>query len=176
MKQNNKSFWDYIAMSCYKYAPESFKAFAVLSFSHGNKNIPEYTKINLTSEETSRCGYAFACGGRKQALAELKKIIRQKIKASKNYATIGFFSIDNPKQYHFTQHYTTDKHNINGMLRVYKAFKEYIVKNDCKLEAYTLATLDGHYKPETIEKKYDYIDINRPVIINLKANKNYILA
>lgn len=176
MKQNKKSFWDYIAVSCYKYAPESFRAYAVLSFSNGNKNVPEYTKINLTSEETSKCGYAFACGGRKQALAELKKIIRQKINASKQYATIGFFSIDNPKQYYFTQHYTANKQRVSDMLHAYKAFKQYMLDIDCKIEAYTVATLDGHYKPENVEKKYDRIDINRPVIINLKSNKDYILA
>jgi len=176
MKKNKKSFWDYIAITCYRYAPESFRAYAVLSFSNGNKNIPEYTQIKLDNEETSRCGNAFCCGGRKQAITELKKIIRQKIKQQKQLATIGFFDAEYPKQYYFTQQLRANKNNINDMLWAYKRFKNYVLENNCKFKAYTMAKLDGHYRPEETKIKYNYIDINRPLIVNFKIDKDYILA
>lgn len=164
MKQNKKSFYDHISMTCFKYAPESFKA------SYNGK------PIQLEYDETSKCGYAFCCGGREKAITELKKIIRGKIKRNREYCTIGFYDAENKKQYHFTQQLKATFFNIADMLYIYKDFKRDIMARNCKIESYTQATLNGQFKPEHVETKYDIIDINKPLIIHFINEKRYILA
>lgn len=173
--KNKKSIYDYIGISCYKYAPESFKAYFVLSFSHGNRNIPEYTQINLTYDETSICGNAFCCKGKKEAITELKKIIRKHIKNSRQYMSIGFMLKDST-QYIYTQQLKANKNNLQDQLSIFKEFKQYNIEHDCKYNDYSSATLNGNYKPENIENHYSIIDISKPIIINYKQDKNYVLA
>lgn len=176
MGNKKNTFFNYIGITCYKYAPESFKAYAVLKFSNGNKNVPEYTQIKLTDEETSICGNVFCTSGRNKALTELKKIIRNKIKESKQYCTIGFLNINNNKQFHYIRSQYCNITNLTEKLRIYKEFKKYILDCDCKIESFKVAKLDGNYKPESVTTEYDYIDIKKPVLVKFKDNKNYILA
>lgn len=174
--KKKKSIYNNIGMTCYKYAPESFKAYFVIGFSNGNKNIPLYEQIKLSHEETSKCGYAYACSGRQEALKELKKIIRHKIQNRKQYCTIGFLDLNNERQYYFIREHMVNINNLQDKLRIYKEFKNYMLSKDCKVEAFTTATLDGHYKPENVKTEYNYVNINRPVIVKFKESKNYVVA
>jgi hypothetical protein len=174
--KKKKSFYDYIGMTCYKYAPESFKAYAVIGFSNGNKNIPLYKQIKLMPDEISICGNAFCCNGRKAALKEVKKIIRTKLKNRKQYCTIGFLDTENKKQFYFQRELSANIYDLDKKLYIYKEFKRYMLSKNCKIEAYTMATLDGHFQPENMETKYNYVDINKPVMVKFKESKNYVIA
>jgi hypothetical protein len=167
-KITTKQIEERIGMTCYKYAPESFKAYKIIGFSNGNKNIPEYEQIALSQEEISICGNAYACKGRSAALAELKRILRLRQKNSKQYITIGFFVEGSEKTYYYIKSLFANADSIQDKLYVYKKIKNIILAKHCLIETLTSVQLDGNYKPENIETHYDKIDLKRPVKLYFK--------
>ena len=161
---------NYLAIQCYKYAPEQFKAYRVVGFSHGNRNVPKYEQIKLDGYETSVCGNAYCTKGRSAAISELKKIMRKHSKRPDYYVTYGFMSKTYPSQYRFTKDIRAVPECIDDILRVYKEFKQFVLNNDCKFPSYTQAVLDGNYQATKIEDVYDEVDISKPVriILNVK--------
>lgn len=153
---------NYFALHCCRYAPEQFKAYRVVGFSNGNRNIPQYEEIFLNSSEKSACGNAFICKGRSFALAELKKILRTRDKKRKRLVTYGFFEEGSNKTFHFTQQLTASDNDIFAKLYAFKEFKDHLIKHDCIVETWSEAKLDGNYKPESVKETYTKVDLSRP--------------
>lgn len=137
---------DYLAVQCYRYAPEQFKAYRITGFSNGNKNIPLYEEIKLSYEETSRCGNAMICKGKDAAIAELKRILRARLKSQKQYYTIGFMSADG-RDYAFIRELRFEKHNKKDILHAYRELKQRLSEDNWQVKQSTSVKLDGHYKP-----------------------------
>lgn len=154
---------NYIAVSCYKYAPESFKAYIVLSFSHGNKNIPEYTEIKLTADEKSRCGYIFVTKGRKAAVDEIKRIIRKAEKQNARKITFGATLKSNKKAFVYFKYQEADADNITDKLQAYKHIKELFELKGWTDTRYEKATLNGQFKVEDRQQIIE--ELNRQLII-----------
>lgn len=128
---------DYLAVHCYKYAPEQFQAFRVTGFSNGNRNVPIYEKIALSYEDISICGNAYCTKGRDAAIAELKRVLRKMERKPVLYVTIGFKSKVYPRQYRFTQDLRCLPDDRDGKLHIYKEFKDFVLSKNCMFEEYT---------------------------------------
>lgn len=153
MANKRKSIYDYITISYYRYAPESFKVYF------------NRARINLNPEEINRCGRICCCKGMNEALEEVKRIIRNKVKNKKEFCTIGFRNLDNNSDYFYTKQLIANRNNLREKLRVYKEFKEYLLQKDCKIASVTTTKLGAGYKEESQKVEYSHVDINKPVII-----------
>ena len=163
---------NYIAVSCYKYATESFKAYIVLSFSHGNKNIPEYTEIKLTADEKSRCGYAYATKGRRAAVDEVKRIIRKAEKQSANKITFGATLKNHKRDFVYFQYEEAKADNISEKLMIYKRVKELFALKNWTHTYFEKATLNGNFEIE--DKKKVVEELNRSLIVVHIADRPHI--
>lgn len=140
----------------WRTAPEQW------TFYHNGK------KIELDHDIRNSLACLCISGKATEAEDELKRIIRKRQKQNSKYATIGFYGIEHKQEYYFTKQLIAKKDNLHDMLRVYKEWKEYILNMNCQLPFCTTGKLDGNFN--TIEKKTEYntVDINRPLIINLR--------
>ena len=168
---------NYFAISCYRYAPESFNACYVKSFKNGNKNIPIYSKINLTESEKSECGNAFCTGNRKAAIAVLKRIIRAKERKEKCYTTYGNFYTNKPCEYAFTQQLAVDSSKLSERLYAYKEWKDFCKRNDWKISRYVVEeiTFDPNHpnKQPTTKEIFEELNKDRKIKITFKTNTLY---
>lgn len=168
---------NYFAVSCYRYAPESFTACFVKEFSNGNKNIPVYTKIKLNTDERSTCGNAYICKGRSAAIAELKKIIRKRERKEKSYCTYGNKYKDNPKQYAFTHYLECQADSLQSRLYAYKEWKHYCIKNNYEVSRYVIEEIQ--FDPEHPNRKAtqrevkEQLDRNKPIKIHFRVKTLY---
>ena len=163
---------NYIGVYCYKYAPESFQAYIVLSFSHGNRNIPEYTEIKLTADEKSRCGYIYTTQGRRAAVDEVKRIIRKAEKQNVQKVTFGTTLKNNEKMFVYFQYEEAKADDISDKLKTYKHVKELFELRGWTNSRYEKATLNGQFKVE--DKQQIAEELNRQLIIVNILDKPHI--
>ena len=155
----------YLSISGYKYAPEQFKAYRVTGFSNGNRNVPIYKCIDLTYDETRKCGSALACNGKEAARAVLKRILRERERKTERRCTIGFKEQGDGKRFAYIADNTARFYDLDGMLRAFKRVKRAIKQNGTWISEMQMATLDGHFKPESVKEIGYHVDMNRPIII-----------
>lgn len=162
----------YLAMQCYRYAPEQFKAFRITGFSGGNKNIPIYEKIKLSYDETTRCGNAMICNGRDAALAELKRILRTRESNNKQLYTIGFMS-NGGKDFAFMRGLCFERGNLKNAYSAYQELKKCLAEQNWRIKQSTSVKLDGRYKPipESVSESYLEINPNKPCFVRLVQHK-----
>jgi len=156
----------YFAVSCYKYAPEQFRAYRVVGFSNGNRNVPLYEEIELTSEETSQCGYAMVTGGRSAGIAELKRILRKRERAA-GKITYGFHFVDRPNEFVYLCGPIAIRDNLNSRLEVYKRVVKQLSEDDWEYETFKSCELGENFKTENVKVHKDKID--RRGLITLKV-------
>lgn len=162
---------NYFAVSCYRYAPESFKAMYVKEFSHGNRNIPCYTKIELDPEEVSRCGNAYICKGRATAIAELKRIIRKREKSDKLFCTYGLTYTDNPRQYIYIREIRANENDIADKLRAYKEIKQWAENHNYKHTTFRSGSLNADM---TFTEQDNTRELSRDlIVIHYRSEHNY---
>jgi hypothetical protein len=146
-----------ISYSVYRYAPESFH----VSFCH--KPLP------LTNQELHELGYISITKGETALLAELKRIIRKQYKKHCDKTiTIGFMDKDSKKDYHYTKQLYSNFYNLQETLYNFKAFKQFILSNNCKLKYSDKAELDGEGNIISHSEQCNVIDINKPIIVHLQ--------
>lgn len=140
---------DKIAYTCvgYKYAPESFRCFMVVINARGY-NHSYYELENFTEEENHRVAMICISKGKKEAEAEIKKIVRNKKEDYKNI-TYGYKVINENMVAYLKYHRICDSANIQEKLKLYKEIKEYFknknfIITECVLNSWKL---DGNYNP-----------------------------
>lgn len=169
LSMKTKKFDRYLDMQCYRYAPEQFKAFLITGFSDINRCHPIYREIKLSYEETQRCGNTLICQGREGALAELKRILRARIRNKSCFYTIGFMSRQG-NDYAFFRELSFKRDNQQEALYVYKEVKEHFSKLDWKIKQSSEVKLDRYYRPilESLSENYMEINPEKPVLIRLR--------
>lgn len=145
---------NYIKVSCYRYAPETFTASV-----YGKE-------LQLSIDEKSTLGMALICKGKKACIDEIKKIIRKRQKSSQ-YVTIGFFDLNEEKVFHYTNDLIARRNDMSEKLSIYKAFKRYLISLNCKLPKYEVATLGAAYEVEDVEPHYSFVNIKKPVLLKV---------
>ena len=168
---------NYLRLYCYKYAPESFKAFFIKGYiQHKHYKEKITIEISLDYNERSECGNAYCCHGVKAAMDVLKRVLRKQERNEKHYVTYGNFYVDNPKQYAFT-HDLEVPDDLQHRLYAYKEWKDFLKRTN--YIARTIRMQEGQFNPfennkavkETIiEEK---IDPNRRVKIHFRSNTIY---
>lgn len=169
----------YFAVSCYRYAPESFKAFYVKEFKNGNKNIPCYTEITLNSSEKSVCGNAYICKGRSAAIAELKKIIRKREQKEKHRVTYGNVLENDQTKFVYTSSLFVNADSLENRLFAFKEWKRTVIEAGYKYQAAALVeteiipTQNGVRAHKKTEREV-YEPISRKMcVISVKSNTIY---
>ena len=157
---------EYLSVSCYRYAPERFKAYRVTGFSNGNRNIPEYEEIQLNSAEISTCGNALLCKGREAAIAEVKRILRKRDRATQ-YVTYGFRFAENPRQYIYIPGNLANVTDFPARVRAYKYMIEHAERKGWKHATMQRAELGAGGKVDSVSDIAETIDRNNPVIIKI---------
>lgn len=156
----------YFAVSCYKYAPEQFKAYRVVGFLNGNRNIPLYDEIELTPEETSQCGYAMVTSGRSAGIAELKKILRKQDHTASRI-TYGFRYVDHPTQFVYLRGPIAMRDSLSSRLETYKRIVWQLAKQNWEHETLTSCELGANLKTENVKVHKE--KINQHGLITLKV-------
>jgi len=141
--------------SCYRYAPESFKA----SYSIGNIK----GNFNLTSDLISKLGNWAICGENKKVIDEFKRYYRDHIKIKNQKVCYGVFELDNDKQYKYIKEFNANKYNMQEKLKAYKEFKEYFNSINWEIKEGEKATLGANFQAEKVED------------IIIKLNKNRLI-
>ena len=154
----------YFAVSGYRYAPEQFKAYRVVGFSNGNRNIPLYDKIELTSEETSECGMAMCSGNREAAIAKLKKILRKRDHAASKI-TYGFRYVDHPNEFVYLRTCAL-RDDLQSRLWLFKQCLWQFEKMGWEHETFKSCELNGKFEAENVKSHKE--KINRRGLITLK--------
>ena len=128
--------------------------------------------IQLDSSTRSRIACLIIAGKKKEAMDELKRLLRKQEK-EENYICYGFFGEgENNRKYYFTQDLRCKKNaSLQEKLQAYKNWKGYIREKNCFLSNYVVTDsyLDASgkmvkRKEEEIQEK---VNLNRPCIINL---------
>jgi len=162
---------DYIKYTCsgYKHATESFRSYKVFIDQSGRGN-HSYIPLKLSKDQEWEIGYACMTKGKEAARALAKKYDRQRSKKPRQFITYGFLDANDKHRYHFTQQLRclpdsplTERH------RIFKEFKDYLLRHDGKIKRYDQCKLDGHYRPEEVTEVYDTADISKPVIVRLNV-------
>lgn len=157
----------YFAVSGYKYAPEQFKAYRVVGFSNGNRNIPLYDKIELTSEEISECGMAMITGGRNASIAKLKKILRNR-DCVESWITYGFRYVDHPTQFVYLRGPIARRGDLGSRLETYKRIVRQLSEQNWEHETFTSCELGANFKTENVQVHKE--KINRYGLITLRVS------
>ena len=156
----------YFAVSGYRYAPEQFKAYRVVGFSNGNRNIPMYDKIELTPEETSECGMAMCSGNRDAAIAKLKKILRKR-DHTESWITYGFRFVDHPTQFVYLRGPIARRNDLSSRFETYKRIVWQLEKQNWEHETFTSCELGANFKTENVKVHKE--KINRHGLITLRV-------
>lgn len=167
---------NYLKISCYKYAPESFKAFLLTGYKGKYNNKPCYTEIPLTYAERGQCGYIFACNGLDDARAELKRVIRKRESKDRILITYGSKDKNNATRYYYTQQLAVNNDDINQRLYAYKQWKDYCQRLDWKLESYEVeeAKIDFDHPNKQPEKRVIYNELVIGKFIKVWGESNTI--
>ena len=139
-----------ITISGYHHAPESFQ-FSVYD-----------RRLNLPADERQRLGYLCLTKGHDTCVAEVKRLYRKMLQSPLR-CTIGFLSPENPRAYYYCSALTAYDDSLAGKLAVYKKMKGILLERGCRVETSATAILGAGYRPESVTKTYDTVDITRPV-------------
>lgn len=147
----------------YQYAPET-------CFVTELQRDGTYKKLDIDLSN-SMCGYHLAIGKKEKALAEMKHLVRSNKKAKKRLATYGFYLKGSTYLYVYCTNtwMFAGQYDIAKKLEIYKTFKEYWLKRDCKYQMSMTAKLDGTYNVISTKNNFEEVDLSRPlkVYINL---------
>lgn len=168
---------DNFKISCYRYAPESFKAYMLIGYTGKYLNKPKYKEIPLTYNEKSECGNAYCCGNTDSAIKVLKRIIRAKERKVKQYITYGNFYTNKPREYAFTQQLAVDSSKLSERLYAYKEWKDFCNRVDWKISSYVVEELtfdpDHPNKQPTTKEIFEELNKDRKIKITFKTNTLY---
>lgn len=106
----------------YKYTPES------VVFTLNGK------RLYLPDDERNKIAYLVICGRKREALDELKRILRKEEKQPLVIGKCICFFKRNSNEFYYTQQLQYQPDNIQDALRCYKEWKRYIKSKECILE------------------------------------------
>lgn len=156
---------NYLCCSGYKYAPEQFKAYKVVGFSNGNKNVPMYEQIQLTPDETSTCGYELVTKGKAAAIAKLKTILRKREQNKKRYINYGFRMVDDEKQFAYIPGRGIPANaNMESKLHAYKTVKANMEYLKWEIVRMIETKLGAGYSIESQNEVKEKVNPNAPMI------------
>lgn len=148
------------------------------TYQYGWKTAPEQYRffingklINLASDIRNKLGYMVICGKSKEAEDELKRLLRKEEKKNNDFVTIGFFYKENNKRYVYTMDLIAKRNDKKEMLSIYKRFKDYCKKQNCKVSTHTVTS--GFITPygteqTTIKNTEELVDVNKPCLIKVE--------
>ena len=147
-----------IKMSCYRYAPESFRCSV-----DGKPFFPQ---------DPSHFGCLLFAGRGKEAEDEIKRIVRAQRRAPR-LVTIGFRSAENPRRYFFTRSLSAREDSLEERLDAFREWKKYILSRDGVVETYSVE--EGDFVPgkantaSTACWHTEKVDLTKPLTVVLKG-------
>lgn len=157
-----------IAISCYRYAPESIKAMLRIENPH-NPNVPAYYGFTDEYEHEIRStikeqGYNWVCGKHKEVFDAIKKAIRKNQRRNKLVIYYGFKMLDNPKEFAFLEgRFIKSTASIQERIVELNEVRKVLEAHNWQLKKGTTATLGADYKVESIEQLFEAINPNEPI-------------
>ena len=143
-------------ISCYKYAPESFRGYI--------RQADGWQQYQLSLADTIDCGVKATSEGYDAGLARFKHIVRRQTRPKVRRVTYGFEDLDDPGQYIYCRELSICDDDLRGKLQLLKQIKS-AFSSGVRLGG--KATLGAAGK---IEKTEDYIarvDTSKPIKIYL---------
>ena len=155
---------NYFRVYCYRYAPESFKAWY------------NGAEISLNADERSECGGAYCTNGKPAAIAALKRIIRKRESKIKYLITYGNFYLNKPTSFAYTEQLAVDGNSLADRLYAYRAWKNYCEDNN--YFAGTVVVEEGNFNPygkNTATSKVfaEALDKNRKIKLGFRTETIY---
>ena len=133
----------------YRYAPESFHAFKGLS---GHRPV----EIPLSDSQRQQMGYLCVTQSGKAAIDYVKRIERARARKPKSFVTYGFQVREDPRRYVYAP---------SLRCRPDAPF----ALDGGRVEQLTECKLDGRFRPANVRRRYVTADLNRPVVVHLRA-------
>lgn len=144
-----------VKVSCYRYAPEQFQA------TYKNK------RIELSFDEISTCGNLLLCKGYKQAVDEIKRILRKREKQKGNGKsfTYGFYVKDSTDTYIYCESCIIGNNSkMPDKYREYKFIKQDLARRNATVQtSWSAEIIAGKLSGQ--EKGMSTVDLTRPIKI-----------
>lgn len=136
----------------YKSAPESFKCYLVILASQGY-NHSYYELKYFSKEDNCRVGMVCIEKGKREAEAEIKRIVRNR-KEDCTYITYGYKIIGRNLISYIGNYCISNDADIHEKLKMYKTVKEIFKEQNYIIEDYTLVSyeFDDSYKVSNLHK------------------------
>ena len=131
----------------YRYAPESFHAFKGLS---GHRPV----EIPLSDSQRQQMGYLCVTQSGKAAIDYVKRIERARARKPKSFVTYGFQVREDP---------------LTERLGILRELRAQFALDGGRVEQLTECKLDGRFRPANVRRRYVTADLNRPVVVHLRA-------
>ena len=105
-------------------------------------------------------GYLCVTQSGKAAIDYVKRIERARARKPKSFVTYGFQVREDPRRYVYAP---TERLGILRELRAQFAL------DGGRVEQLTECKLDGRFRPANVRRRYVTADLNRPVVVHLRA-------
>lgn len=159
-----------IAISYYKYAPETFKAY-IKTIDPRYPNNSKSEEIFIEHNARSLLCMKFIAGNNKEGLDELKRIVRRQYKKSNLHFTIAFRILGSETGYAYIRQlvYPISFKNPKMLKFIFRELKEYFNKSNWLMEecntAEIIPTPTG-IKMQNENISYSKIDKSAPIFIS----------
>ena len=147
----------------YRYAPESF---------HIYKGLPGQKKneIPLSDEQRQQMGYLCLTEGVKSAVDYVKRIERARARKPKSFVTYGFQVREDPRRYVYAPSLRCRPDApLTERLGILRELRAQFALDGGRVEQLTECKLDGRFRPANVRRRYVTADLNRPVVVHLRA-------
>ena len=136
----------------YKSAPESFKCYLVILASQGY-NHSYYELKYFSKEDNCRVGMVCIEKGKREAEAEIKRIVRNR-NEDRTYITYGYKIIGRNLISYIPNQWINIDSDIHEKLKMYKIIKESFKEQNYIIEDYTLVSYEfgDNYKVSNLHK------------------------
>ena len=147
----------------YRYAPESCHAFKGLS---GHRPI----EIPLSDSQRQQRGYLCVTQGGEAAIDYVKRIERARARKPKSFVTYGYQVREDPRRYVYaTSLRCRPDAPLTERLGILRELRAQFALDGGRVEQLTECELDGRFRPVNVRRRYVTADLNRPVVVHLRA-------
>lgn len=147
----------------YRYAPESFHAFKGLS---GHRPV----EIPLSDSQRQQMGYLCVTQSGKAAIDYVKRIERARARKPKSFVTYGFQVREDPRRYVYAPSLRCRSDApLTERLGILRELRAQFALDGGRVEQLTECKLDGRFRPANVRRRYVTADLNRPVVVHLRA-------
>ena len=147
----------------YRYAPERFRAFKGLS---GHEPV----EIPLSDSQRQQMGHLCVTQGGKAAVDYVKRIERASVRKPEFFVTYGFQVREEPRGYVYAPSLRCRPDApLTDRLGILRELRAQFALDGGRVEQLTECELDGRFRPANVRRRYVTADLNRPVVVHLRA-------